>query len=1046
MMSKMSFTKDQLKAIETSGNNIIVSAGAGSGKTAVLTERVFHKLQHGTKINRLLILTFTKAAASEMKERIRSKMQEDKHLQSELALLDTAYIGTFDSFALSVLKKYGYLKNIRPDVKITESTMITVQKKELLKQIMLEKYEEEESGFLNFIHDFCTKNDREVQKWILKLDSKLDMKEDKLLFLKRYVANFYTLENLKRLANEYEKLVKDELKTITHLLELLKFYTDNDYYEKISKEFSLCLNASDYDTIKENLNIKIPRLPNKSPEEVKSIKDKIKKQLDNVIELCHYKNKAEMKEELLKTKPVVATIISILITLTERMDKFKRDNDLYEFQDVAILSLEIIKENLWVQQELKESFDEIMVDEYQDTNDLQNSFLNLISNHNLYVVGDIKQSIYRFRNANPHNFKEKYDSYKIASNGYKIDLNQNFRSRKEVLEDINFIFNQIMDDIVGEANYKFEHQMIFGNQSYLTDGKTEQNQHMDIVRYKYDKELGYTKEELEAYYIALDIQTKIKEGYQVFDRKQKKMIPITYHDFAILIDRSKTFPLYKKIFEYMGIPIAIEKDESIKSETEIIVLKNLLSLVLSIYNQKWDKKFEYYYVSVARSFIMMIPDDVIFETLVNHQFFHTELFKKAQEIAKVIDYTPTRQVLDLIIEKFDFYDCLIHLGDVEARIMRLESLLDIADSFADLGYDIVRFKEHMDEIMKSELDLKISSPHSDNDAVLVTTIHKSKGLEYPVCYFPELYKKFNIDEMKDKFLYDNEYGISATYFEEGFAQTILKPLLVKKYVQEEISERLRLFYVALTRAREKMIFLTSYDDKMEEARDETGVIDLQVRLQYRSFQDILSSIQDTLNKYYIDVEFTQNDILDNYKFNKEKELPRIEEMVKDYQLKEIEVESKEQTTSHFSKNLTNLISKDESKNLELGLLIHKYLEEIDFKQPEYYLEHMDFFIRQKIENFLNQPLIKNVKINNVNIVKEYEFIYHNEDTEYHGIIDLLLEYDDHIDIIDYKLKDIDDEHYTEQLHGYLEYIKTRKNKPIFLYLYSILQNKMKKID
>ena len=1042
-MMKMNFTKEQQEAIEKSGKSIIVSAGAGSGKTAVLTERVLYKIKNGININELLILTFTKAAALEMKERIRAKLEKETAYQDQLSLIDTAYIGTFDSFALSILKKYSYLKNIRPDVKIADSTIIFLQKKKLLDEIFNDLYIKKDDDFLKFIHDFCIKNDKEIKKFLLKLDNKWDILENKLEFLNNYVDNFYNEENINNLVQKYEQLLKDEISTINHLLNLLKNYADNAYYEKVLDIFNPILNVNTYEELKTFLTIKIPRLPSNSIDEVKEIKNRIKKQWDYIISLCNYDSTNSMKEELFKTKPIIKTIMNILATLTKQIQNWKTQNDLYEFQDVAIKSLEIIKENEKIREEIKNSFKEIMVDEYQDTNDLQNHFLNLISNNNLYVVGDIKQSIYRFRNANPKNFKEKYDLYKNGIDGYKIDLNKNFRSRKEVLNNINFIFNQIMDDEIGNAKYKQEHQMIYGNLSYDNEGKLKEDTNMSIIRYNFDPKLGYKKEELEAYYIAKDIISKIKDKYLIYNGKKQSLVPVSYKDFAILIDRSTKFPLYKKIFEYMGIPISIEKDENIKSETEIVVLKNILGLILSIYNQVFDKKLEYYYVSIARSFVFEMNDQEIFEKIKNHQYFDTELFKKAQEITKIIDYSTPNQILKTILNEFNIYEALIKIGNVSSRITRIESLLDIAQNFSNMGYDIITFKEHMDEIMNSELDLKITAPHNDNDAVLLTTIHKSKGLEYPICYFPELYKKFNIDDLKDKFLYDEEYGISATLFDEGFKTTIIKPLLKKKYIKEEISERMRLFYVALTRAKEKMIFITSYPDKMEEAKDEWGIIDTQVRLEYRSFQDILSSIQNTLEPFYKEVVFEKNDVLDSYKFVKSKPFPKIDNQEK-YILKEIPWNLEIQKNKHFSKSLNKLLITKEKNNIELGLLLHQYLENLDFIKPQEYLNKLEPFYQKKLKDFLNTPLLKDVS--KANILKEYEFIYQKDNIEYHGIIDLMLEYEDHIDIIDYKLKSIDDENYLNQLHGYQEYIENLTDKQTDIYLYSILDNTMKKLN
>ena len=212
-----------------------------------------------------------------------------------------------------------------------------------------------------------------------------------------------------------------------------------------------------------------------------------------------------------------------------------------------------------------------MIDEYQDTNDIQENFISMIENNNVYMVGDIKQSIYRFRNANPYIFKNKYDSYADNDGGLKIDLVKNFRSREEVLDNINEIFNYIMDNDIGGAEYHESHEMVFGNNSYIEEGKTEQEYNMEILEYHYDKDSKYTKEEIEIFTIADDIINKISNKFKVFDKDEKLLRDITYNDFVILMDRTTDFDLYKKIFEYKGIPLTLYKDDKLNNSYDIYI-------------------------------------------------------------------------------------------------------------------------------------------------------------------------------------------------------------------------------------------------------------------------------------------------------------------------------------------------------------------------------------------------------------------------------------------------------------------------------------------
>ena len=481
------WTKEQLNAINEEGTNIIVSAGAGSGKTAVLSERVLRKLRQGVNINELLILTFTNAAAKEMKERIRKKIKEDPSLKEQLDLIDEAYITTFDAFSLSTVKKYHYLLNLSKDVQIVDASLIRLQKEKIINEIFNRLYDEENNLFEKLIKDFCVKDDIQIREYILSINDKLDLKINKKEYLNSYLDKYFTSEKIDSDIKLFEKILLTKIEELNDLVHDLSFYTDGEYFSKVSDYIKSLLESKNYDDILKNIDVKIPNLPKNSDHTAKEIKDNISKILKELKLLCKYKNIDEIKKQILLTKDYVKIIIDIILELDEKINKYKYKNDSYEFNDIAVLSINLLKENDDVRIEMKNSFNEIMVDEYQDTNDIQEEFINLISNNNVYMVGDIKQSIYRFRNANPYIFKNKYDRYSRNDNGIKIDLNKNFRSREEVLNNINIIFETIMDDVIGGAEYKVSHKMIFGNSSYNIEGKTNQNNNIEIYNYKYDK-------------------------------------------------------------------------------------------------------------------------------------------------------------------------------------------------------------------------------------------------------------------------------------------------------------------------------------------------------------------------------------------------------------------------------------------------------------------------------------------------------------------------------------------------------------------------------
>ena len=536
----MNWTEEQMRAIREEGQNIIVSAGAGSGKTAVLSERVLRKVKEKTSIDRLLILTFTHAAAKEMKDRIRKKLLAE-NLNQEVEKLDRAYITTFDSFALNLVKKYHMAFNISDHIKISDAIFIEFKEEKILDDILEEFYDQEEESFFKFIQTFCVKDDQILKKNILNLYHKLLLRYDLSTYLNTYMDTYYSDSYINQIITEYFLLIEKKKEKIETLFEKLKASLDQKEIEKY-KDLSSFLQEKSYEKMKAQIEISLPRVNKNYGEYEKKIKEEIHSLLKEMKEYFIYENEEQIKTELLSTKENMEILISILKKLHQKVEQVKKEEELYTFIDIFKMAIQLVEEHSDIREQLMNQFDEIMIDEYQDNNDLQELFIEKISHNNVYMVGDIKQSIYRFRNANPNIFKQKYESFQNHLGGIKIDLNQNFRSRQEVLDDINLLFNQLMNLEIGGANYKESHQMIFGNKMYIQEGKTEKNYQLEIKKYPVD--LKGNKEEKEIFLIADDINQKIKEQYPIFDRDLKKVRPIQYSDICILLDKSKnTTPL-----------------------------------------------------------------------------------------------------------------------------------------------------------------------------------------------------------------------------------------------------------------------------------------------------------------------------------------------------------------------------------------------------------------------------------------------------------------------------------------------------------------------
>lgn len=1028
------WTPEQQQAINEEGKNIIVSAGAGSGKTAVLTERVIRKLKSGVHINELLVLTFTNAAAAEMKERIRKAIRKTKGLEDEMNRIDGAYITTFDSFALSIVKKYHTVINCTNKIQITDDVVINIKKQQLLEEILDERYLLRDKKFTKLIHDFCYKDDKELKKALLDIYQKIELKYDKEHFLATYLDNY--TKSWDKVIDDYLQSIKNKIREVKELLAEMSSYFDGKYMTKVEDYLYEFLNKESYEEKKKALDnfSRFPTLPKNSDERGKTLKKQLTEVLDEIKEEMIYGSIEEIKKELDSTVPNQEEIIDILQDLDRRLTSYKEEEEIYNFTDISRLAIKIVAENKEIREELTASFHEIMVDEYQDTSDTQEVFINLIANNNVYMVGDIKQSIYRFRNANPYLFKQKYDTYRDTDQGTKIDLVKNFRSRREVLEDINLLFNQFMDDEIGGADYQASHQMVFGNMAYEEDGKTEDNHHMELFTYKLDKTTPITKDEQEAFIIGDDIQNKVKNNYQVFDKDTGIIRPIEYKDFVILLDKSKNFELYKKIFEYLGIPLSILKEESLSKDNDILVVKNLLNLIVRIKRKDDFNSLKYSFVSIARSYLFELSDEEIYDALVKEKIKETKLYQICNELSEMLDDTTPRELFLKVMKKVDYEEKLLKIGNVTSFQVRLEYIYNLIGNLEESGYTIEDIITHLDAIFDSGQDLKFNVNTDSSNSCKIMTIHKSKGLEFPICYFAGFASKFNLRDLKERILFDNNYGIILPMVTDFYKDTILKILVKEKTKQEEVSEKIRLFYVALTRAKEKMIMVT---EQIEEETECTGIVSSSIRSKYNSFLAIIKSIYSSLLPYETKVNVTPSkDYLLSKNAIDEQQLLLSEDSINVHEL-EIEKEIIEHT--RYSKDILHLSTKEEIEKMDFGTKVHQVLEQLNFKEPK--LEYIPENIRRKVEAFINSSLVKeNI---NGNFYPEYEFVDTNENT--HGIMDLVIEKDEKLIIVDYKLKNIDDENYDKQLNGYRAFLKKKTNKQVECYLYSIIDEMFRKI-
>ena len=1007
------YTDEQLEAITIPVYNTMISAGAGSGKTKVLTQRLFNHLANNIDVDRLLVLTFTNAAAAEMKQRVIKLLVEDNSLdpdlkKAQLNKIDSAYIMTFDAYSLFLVKKYHQLLNVDKDIDIADSNIINGITDKFLDEIFEEQYVSNDI-FKDIISKYCVKDDDVVKGFVKSLNKKLDLIYDRDNFIKTYNDLFFSTSHLNNELDSYTSLLLQKLKQVD---ELLNKISELDDLNRFFNNWQGINNLSSYEEVRSYVaNISAVRKKNKEEydEDALILKDKIKDIIKDINELTKY-DKSTLFNDVLINKDYVNCLLELAEELNRRINVYKKENNLYDFIDIAKLAIEVVDKNEEIRESIKNNFYEILIDEYQDTSDIQELLINKISNNNVYVVGDIKQSIYRFRYANPDIFKKKYEDYSNNVGGKKIDLTNNFRSRFEVLRDINLFFNKTMSSRVGGADYTRGHQLIAGNLSYIKDDKYT----CEIL--SYGKQKGIDSAYIEAQLIADDIKSRVN----TFKLKDHLC---DYRDITILMDRSSKFDVFKEVLTANNIPTFIETEEKMSESDLLTVIRSIFKLLVN-----YDK---HAYISLERSFLCETSDEDIFNNIKNNIVFDSPTYIKINNIKSNIDTKTISNILDEIMDSFDVYSKLVKIKDVHASNVKIDYLYQLANNLNNLGYTYKDFNDYLVDVFDREDDIKFRIGSEVENAVRITNYHKSKGLEYNVVYYPCLSYSFNQQDKKGDFLFDKNHGIIMPAFinNRGLRDTFIKELYKYNYDLEDIGEKIRLFYVALTRAKEKMIIINSFDEKIDTV---DYPLDDMMKASIKNYSTMLTYIKNDLNHFIVNIDIPE--ILENTS-NKDifTTLTKSNKLV----LKpNIEVIPQEVTTSHFSKS-AGLIDQTTLDKMELGTKIHYYLEMLDFKNPDY--ENVDNKYLNKIQAFIDSPLLKNIK--EAKIFKEYEFM----DDGKHGFIDLLLEYEDKIVIIDYKTKTIDDVHYDEQLNGYRTYIESLSSKPVYCYLYSIIDETYREV-
>lgn len=875
------FTPDQQKVIMTRDKNILVSAAAGSGKTAVLVERIVQMISdpdHPIDIDRLLIVTFTSAAASEMRERISNALMkridespENEHLQKQMTLIHHAQITTIDSFCLFIIRNNFNDIGLDPGFRVADQGELQLLQKDVLAAVLEQRFQEQEENFYLCVECYSTNGkEKALEEHILQL-YQFAMSHP---FPEKWLNGCkqdYKISSVEEL--EQAEWVQDMKQRIKEMI--------SDCVEQLKGAILLCeqpdgpyMYAELLDTEREMLEklagcqdfvsyyeafglLSFGRLPGKKDDTVSKEKREMVKLIRNGVKDCIQKIRIQYfwisPEQCLQDMRSSAPAIHMLVDLTlQFMDLYsaqKREKNIIDFTDMEHFALQILlkeEENKIIPSKTavtyQSYFEEILIDEYQDSNLVQEYLLQSISKeglskYNRFMVGDVKQSIYKFRLARPEIFMQKYYDYQSESNNHvRIDLKQNFRSREEVIESVNYIFYQIMIESLGGVRYDRDSALYRGAQYPLVQKGGEQ-EYTDEQSYQTEVLLIEKVEETEhaRETEALVIAQRIREligTFLVTDKDSGQLRPAMYRDIVILLRSNSGWDeTFRKTLMEEGIPAHITSKTGYFSSVEIQTALNFLRVLdnplqdVPLCATLTSMAFDFTEEELAKIRITC-RKELFYEAIL----FYAEngedplLQNKITAFMKVLDryrekisYTPIHELLYQYMEEIGFYYYMSALPGGEQRKANMDKLLEKAIDFEKTSYHgLFRFIRYMEQMQKYDVDLGEANIQDENaNVVRIMSIHKSKGLEFPICFVSGLAKKFNMQDARKAIVMDLEMGLGSDYInaEKRYRTTTLrKNLIAMKMQQENLGEELRILYVALTRAKEKLIMTGIVND------------------------------------------------------------------------------------------------------------------------------------------------------------------------------------------------------------------------------------------
>lgn len=902
----VSWTTEQQQVIDLRNRNILVSAAAGSGKTAVLVERIVKIItdkNHPVDIDHLLIVTFTNAAAAEMRERIGNAIEKaldeqpgDEHLLRQLTLIHNAQITTIDSFCLYVVRNHFHEIDLEPNFRIGDEGELKLLREDVLGRVLEQNYEDPSEAFSDFVEGYASgRTDAALNEMILQLyefsrsypwpekwlDSfvgayRIETREE--LDRAEWLAPL--TENICFVLKDCEQLLKQAL-AITQQDDGPDMYekavqSDLEKYEGLSRLTSFCelseaLSDIKYDRLASSRGFEGD--PDKL-ELVKSLREQAKDVVKKLCKQYFFCSPEMMIEQLERTEPMLEEVVRLTKQFADEFAAAKRRKNLVDFHDVEHFALQILVDEETEKakktaEEFRDTFEEIMIDEYQDSNEVQETLLRSISReergeNNIFMVGDVKQSIYRFRLARPELFMKKYDSYSLEeSTTQRIDLHKNFRSREEVLTCTNDIFYKIMARSLGNVEYDAE-AALYPGASYpvsadfipeilLADSNDELLEDTELT----------DKKTLEAKIVAEEIKHLMKTQ-PVTDKAAGTLRAAHYSDIVILLrSLSGWADSLVEVLNENGIPAHTVSSTGYFSTVEV---QTVLSMLRLLDNPRQDIPM----AAVLRSPMAGLTDEELAvlrledgsvpfheavlelaeglyeeggqieisnseedqkqgrnadEKTENHIEItaHRKLlkfYKKYKQLRQLVPDTPIHELIEIILRETGYGHYVAAMPAGNRRTANLNMLLEKAAAYEKTSYKgLFHFVRYIDELQKYDVDFGEADMVGENeDVVRIMSIHKSKGLEFPIVIVSGMGKNFNKQDTRSKMVLHPELGIGLDYMDGKLrikSPTIAKKAIAKQIDLENLGEELRVLYVALTRAKEKLILTGTLKDAAE---------------------------------------------------------------------------------------------------------------------------------------------------------------------------------------------------------------------------------------